>query len=268
VPDLIAYHRASGVLLLEDLGDVLLSDLVTPSGEFPVRQYRASLELLARFQSERPAPDTPAPILFRRRYGAELWRWELEHFREYAVEARGARPLAPAVRDRLSEQFDRFAAAAAHLPRVPVHRDYHSRNLMIDPAGELRWIDFQDALLGPALYDVASLLYDAYVEIPDRTRDELFDDYVAAAGRHAVDLGDPDPHLTLAELAAHRMLKAAGRFIYFRDVKRLPGYEQHVPTLLRRTRALLTRPETVKSPLRLVLAILAEDVPEWAGIEA
>lgn len=265
VPELIAYDRSRGVLLLEDLGDTMLSDLVEERETFPERMYRKALTLLADFQAESPPRDGPAPILFRRRYGVDLWRWELEHFLEYGVESRCGEGLSTSLRARLAEIFEAIAQELAALPAVPVHRDYHSRNLMVDPRGRLRWIDFQDALLGPALYDVASLLYDAYVEIPDATRQKLLATYLDAAADRGVSLGQGSVERTLASVAVHRMLKAAGRFVYFRDIKGLGGYVEHVPALMARVQGLLALPAMAGSPMATLPDLLQEQVPEWSG---
>src|SRR5690606_3601739 len=99
-------------------------------------------------------------LVQQRAFDASLLRWEVDHFRDWALDARGIR-LSPGQ----GEAFDQAAGALSkqigELPRGFVHRDYQSRNLMVreTPDGHrLTWIDFQDAMLGPRAYDLVALL--------------------------------------------------------------------------------------------------------------
>src|SRR5262249_52553463 len=129
-----------------------------------------------------------------------------------------------------------------------VHRDYQSRNLMVQPGPTLRILDFQDALLGPQVYDLVALLRDSYVELPAALVDEMLDEYAIRARladraqlRHLFDLQ-----------TVQRKLKDAGRFVYIDQVKGNPGFLQSIPASLRYVRAALDRlPELV--PARRVL---------------
>lgn len=259
VPALFWHDREHGVVALEDLGDVTLAAAWATQGAPPLDLYRQALALLVDFQRHEP----PAESLIRgRRYEAAVWQWEWLHFLEYGVEARGGRVVPAAIRARVLEHFAELAADLAAEAPVPVHRDYHSRNLMLH-ADRLRWIDYQDALLGPPLYDVASLLYDAYVDLPETDRSALLAAYLAEARAAGVSLPETIGP-AWSRTAAHRMLKAAGRFIYFRDVKALPGYVAHVPELLRRVAA-LARTEDADPRLSEVVESLAPWVPEWVS---
>ena len=95
-----------------------------------------------------------------------------------------ARPLAEADAARFSEIADRLAQRVADLPKGFVHRDYQSRNLMVVDDGKLRlvWIDFQDALLGPRVYDLVALLNDSYQEFDRAFVEARLAEYAEAAG--------------------------------------------------------------------------------------
>ncbi len=97
--------------------------------------------------------------------------WELNFFVKHFLEAYRGVTLSTAAREALIEEWQTIAGELASDPRVLCHRDYHSRNLMLHDR-RLCIIDFQDARMGPDTYDLASLLRDSYVDLPDREIDE------------------------------------------------------------------------------------------------
>jgi hypothetical protein len=93
-----------------------------------------------------------------------------------------------------------------------VHRDYQSRNLMVRASGAICWIDFQDALLGPRVYDLVALLNDSYQEFDRAFVEARLDEFAAAAG-----LGKDERALLGREfdyVTVQRKLKDAGRFVF------------------------------------------------------
>ena len=164
VPWLIAADLVRGYLLLEDLGDdVLLPELTEQSVDGFYQQCFSVLHCLAK--AGQGATGLPA-------YDAALLGEELSRFPEWFVgKLLGYQPDASgrAVIEALSHKLVESALAQ---PRVLVHRDFHSRNLMILKDGELAVIDFQDAVVGPITYDLVSLLRDCYIRWPQgRVRD-------------------------------------------------------------------------------------------------
>lgn len=257
VPEIYGHARRSGVILLEDLGDVALAD-AWADGRPPLAAYSEAFSQLVRFQTM-AADDS---LIFERRYDLDLWHWEWRHFTEYGVEARYGVRLASPDAEAVDALARSMAESIAAMPAVPVHRDFHSRNLLIHE-GRVRWIDFQDALLGPALYDPASLLYDAYVDLSPDDRRRLLDVYGEAASAAGVALPQPlAPSLDL--VACHRMAKAAGRFEFFLRVKQLDGYTRHIPGLLARIDT-ASSVSGADERLREYVDRLACYVPEWSS---
>ncbi|MBS1245342.1 MAG: putative phosphotransferase related to Ser/Thr protein kinase, partial [Deltaproteobacteria bacterium] len=160
--------------------------------------------------------------------------WEIDFFFEHAVRGFGGIPLNEgeerAIEDLLLPVLSRLAA----LPRVLAHRDYHSRNVMVLPGAaagghrNLRVLDFQDARMGNVFYDLASLLRDSYVSLPEDAVDRLcyaWRHVASASLRRAagdpgafgelLDLsaGDPGAFGELLDLSAlQRNIKAIGTF--------------------------------------------------------
>jgi N-acetylmuramate 1-kinase len=219
VPRVLGEACDEGLLLLEDLGDDTLGAFLSRSSERRPELYGRAVVDLARAQ--RQLADLPAgSIVATRAFDHALLRWELDHFREWGLDARG-KVLDAAERDAFDAIADRLAARIAALPRGFVHRDYQSRNLMLR-GSELVWIDFQDALLGPRVYDLVALLNDSYVDIDQAFIDARLDDYAAEARldpQNRTDLG-----LAFDLVTVQRKLKDAGRFVFIDRVKKNPAF--------------------------------------------
>ena len=165
VPRLYHYDQSAGLLYLEDFGDLTLSEACRRGkcGR-PGSALYAGRRRPRAYANRRP-PHQPIRhcLAFHRSFDVPLLMWEFDHFLEYGIVARQGKPMCADDYLPIRGEFEKIAELLAGQPRVFVHRDYHSRNLMVD--GErLGVIDFQDALLGPATYDLASLLRDAYID--------------------------------------------------------------------------------------------------------
>jgi aminoglycoside/choline kinase family phosphotransferase len=138
---------------------------------------------------------------------------------------------------------------------VLCHRDFHSRNLM-SHADKLYWIDFQDSRLGPATYDLASLLRDSYVDLEE--------EFVADRAEEFRQRALPgEPRETFARrfelVSVQRNLKALGTFGYMATVRQNPIYLQYVPRTLVNARRNLLR----HSELAGLHRVLARHVEEF-----
>lgn len=159
VPALLGADLGRGFLLLEDLGDqLLLSALDAGSVD---GYYRRAFEVLAKMA----AVETDSTVLGN--YDKPLLSEELGRFQEWFVHGLlGYTPTA-AEQSLLRVFFEQLIDNALEQPRVLVHRDFHSRNLMLTGDDSLAVIDFQDAVVGPVTYDLVSLLRDCYIQWPD-----------------------------------------------------------------------------------------------------
>ena len=153
VPALLAVDSARGFMLLEDFGDSLLLDQLKELNADSY--YQRALDMLLPMQA---IDDDGLPS-----YSAAVLSEELSRFSEWFCEGLLKIPLGETEQALLGELEEALIAAAQQQPQVFVHRDYHSRNLMLMPGGELGLIDFQDAVVGPLCYDLVSLLRDCYI---------------------------------------------------------------------------------------------------------
>jgi aminoglycoside/choline kinase family phosphotransferase len=219
VPEIYVAAVDRGLLLLEDAGDVVLWDAASAAPRDAEAYYRRALDALLILH-ERGTHYRPATsIAFRQRLDERLLRWELEHYLEWGLERRVGTTLAPSARRAYDESFDFIAREIASAPTVLSHRDYHSWNILWREDRPVI-IDFQDAFLAPAEYDVASLLTDRVTpRLVDRAMEtRLLDYYWTARGRAA----DCDPR-RYALVALHRALKVVGRLHYIALAKGKPG---------------------------------------------
>lgn len=241
VPKILCEACDRGLLLVEDLGDVTLAVALERAPELRESLYQRAVQDLAHAQlalAELPH----GCVVQTRAFDADLLRWEIDHFREWALEARGFR-LTTAELRVFEKAADWLAKTIASWPRQFVHRDYQSRNLMVrrDASGQLSitWIDFQDALLGPRVYDLVALLGDSYQTFEPEFIEHRLDEYAAVMGL------DNDRRAELRRefdlVTVQRKLKDAGRFVFIDRVKGNPNFLSFVEPTIDKVMAALTR---------------------------
>lgn len=163
-PEVLHWDRQHGFMLLSDLGDTTyLTALAGRDARAAAPLYIAAIDALVRLQRIGDANARAAGV---GDYDRALLRRELDLFPDWYIARHCGRVSSAAERAQLEGTFERILDACTAQPAVLVHRDYHSRNLMlIAPEGAAPGIlDFQDAVRGPITYDLASLLRDAYIE--------------------------------------------------------------------------------------------------------
>ena len=233
VPALYGSDLDRGYLLLEDLGDRTLLAELTP--DTVDDHYDRALEVLHRMaRLEVETLDLPE-------YGRDLLVDELQRFTDwFVVRLLGHDLTQPelALCERLGE---RLVDSALQQPRVLVHRDFHSRNLMLMAEEGLGVIDFQDAVIGPVTYDLVSLLRDCYIRWPGQQVRGWALSYRAelvSAG-----LLEPVKEATFLRwfdwIGLQRHIKVLGTFarLYLRDSK--PGYLEDLPLVVAYVREIL-----------------------------
>jgi N-acetylmuramate 1-kinase len=263
VPRLYGEDPAHGWVLLEDLGDDTLAAFLLAHPEEKEALYVRAVADLARGQ-QALATLAPGCVVASRAFDKDLLLWEIHHFREWALEARGV-ALSPADRALFDGVAQRLARQIGAGPRVFVHRDYQSRNLMVrrDSPGSsswrsLCWIDFQDALLGPRVYDLVALLNDSYQTFDRAFVEARLDEYVRAAklppGERAA-VGREFDRVTV-----QRKLKDAGRFVFIDRVKKNPSFLKFVEPTIAKARASLSRLSD-EEDMRALSELLARVLP-------
>ncbi len=257
VPEVLAQDLDQGFLLLSDLGHTTYLSALNAADRDPAvarELYLASNDALIRIQQvSRPGvlPEYDRALLTR----------ELMLFPEWYV----AKHLGVAMNEQqqaiLDVVFERILANNLAQPQVWVHRDWHSRNLMVsDPNPGI--LDFQDAVYGPITYDLASIYRDAYIEWDEEQQLDWVIRYweKARAARLPVREDFGDFWRDFEWMGAQRHIKVLGIFarLYHRDGK--DGYLQDMPLVMRYLRKVCTRYDELKPLLALLDALERREV--------
>ena len=257
VPRLLGEDCDRGWLLVEDLGDDTLAARIEAHPEERAPLYTKAVCDLARAQDAlRDLP--PQSVVGGRAFDADLLYWELEHFREWGLDARGKK-LSSEDRAAFDAIARRLAGRIGAWQRGFTHRDYQSRNLMV-AGGELVWIDFQDALLGPRAYDLVALLQDSYQSFDASFVDDRLKEYAETAGLDGADR--KALRLEFDLLTVQRKLKDAGRFVFIERVKGNPSFLRYIEPSLARVRGALERVAPHDPDLSKLHGILRRALPE------
>ena len=257
VPKLYGQWESAGLLFLEDLGDTVLWDRVQGLAESEViAWYRKAIDELLNLQLRGTQERDDGCIAFQQRFDAKLYLWEFEHFIEWGLVNRPGAKVDAATIEQLRKTFGAIAALLDRQPAYLNHRDYHSWNLMIHDES-VRVIDFQDALLAPPQYDLASLLNDRITDLVIKPQIEAqlvryFFERKCELEKRRANFAEFQDIYRLS--AIQRDLKVVGRFYYLDIVKGKPGYMKFVPPTVRR----LQRNLAQAAQTRAILPLLSE----------
>lgn len=231
VPAVLAVDAEQGFVLAEDLGRQHYLEALG-GGADPEPLYADAIDALVRMQYGGAASAAQLPP-----YDHELLMRELALFPEWFVVRHLG--LSPDANERraVAAAFDWLCDQALAQPEVLVHRDYHSRNLLVRPEGNPGIVDFQDAVRGPVSYDLVSLLKDCYIVWPRKQLLAWLDLYREKAAAAGLDAGaDRGEFLQWFDrMGLQRHLKVLGIFarLWHRDGK--SGYLADLPRVLEYT---------------------------------
>lgn len=201
-----------GILLLEDLGDEALADAAAQRAAGAALLEEAAA-IAARIAASILDPERGRCVAFGRRHDRALIEREIHLIGAFAI-ADGDRPAKPESDPELTSALSRLGEALEAQPDVLIHRDYHAWNLYVDADGRVRTIDFQDAMIGPALYDVASLCTDRasarFVDAESEAR--LVDRFASELRGRGIDLDRASLRRDYFVAVAFRALRVLGRF--------------------------------------------------------
>jgi aminoglycoside/choline kinase family phosphotransferase len=228
VPTVIDADLKQGFLLLSDLGSrSYLDELNADSVE---RLYGDALSALATIQTCIPG-DAELPA-----YDRALLLGEMGIFREWLLGKHLGVTLDASQIALIDAAFSLLVDNALQQPQVCVHRDYHSRNLMVTQRNNPGILDFQDAVIGPVTYDLVSLLRDCYIDWPRKQVEEWAQGYRELALQSGIlreEHEDPVRFLRWFDLmGVQRHLKAAGIFARLNHRDGKPGYLGDIPRTL------------------------------------
>ena len=225
-PKIFFHDPAEGLIWIEDLGERDLWSYRNDSWAVRRPFYKSALKQIAKLH--RVSATDSAEILadLPAQFDTALYLWEQHYFfenclgRHFGVDARKLHELARLPRlKQIAQQLESY-------PRILVHRDFQSQNIIIrDQQAYL--IDFQGMRPGLAEYDLASLLYDPYVQLSAAERKELLEFY-------RIEIGDTDPHFAskFQLCAMQRLMQALGAYAFLGLVQKNRAFLAHIPSAL------------------------------------
>jgi len=222
VPGLIFHDERQRLIGIEDLGDESLYHVFHRSTVWPAVEalYHAALDQLRMLHRHVSAPVKTMPG-----FDDKLYRWERNYFLENLVRRWAGIELADSEKAGIDAEGDALAGDLLAAPRCLIHRDFQSQNLVV--RRETVWlIDFQGMRPGHAAYDLASLLYDPYVDLDALQRRSLVQWY----GRDGI-LAETGPALEdqFHRAACQRLMQALGAYAFLGLVKGRSNFLQHIP---------------------------------------
>jgi len=245
VPLILEENVTEGFLLLSDLGNQTylscLNEKTAPA------LYADAMSALIKIQTSQRDPSIPS-------YDRDLLTRELMLFPEWYLTKHLGIQLNDSQTKDLNKVFELILQNNLAQPQVLVHRDYHSRNLMLTIQNNPGILDFQDAVYGPITYDLASLLRDAYIEWEETEQLDWAIRYLEMARKAQLPVSNEfgEFYKDFEWMGLQRHLKVLGIFarLYHRDGK--DAYLKDLPLVLKYTRKVAERYIDLKPLVRLL----------------
>ncbi len=236
VPQIYAVDEAKGLIVQEDCGDRQLYDYFATASEADSEQLlKEAVTLIARIQQATVMATERESVASKLAFDFAKLSWELDFFYEHFFGSLRKEKLKPREAKRFKQELAIVARELAARPRVLCHRDYHASNLLVDGQKRLRIIDYQDARLGPASYDLVSLLLDRVTQVPSLARIRAGRLNFLQA-RVSLDLPVLEAEEFTAEfrlMTVQRVLKAIGTFSFQIGVRgRVAVYGRYINPML------------------------------------
>lgn len=241
VPQIFAINQPEGFALLSDLGAKTYLQALSPDSVDQL--YAQALTTLFTLQTQSINRLEEFEL-----YDQQKIREEMELFRQWFIPYRTERELKDKNQRLIDNTFELLTDTALRQPRTWVHRDFHSRNLMITPQNSPGVLDFQDAVTGPITYDLVSLLRDCYVEWPEEQVYQWVSLYYQKLQNSSISLKVNETEFIrwFDWMGVQRHIKVLGIFsrLYHRDGK--DHYLKNLPLVFRYTTTICNKYEALR----------------------
>ncbi len=232
VPELLGEDIPMKHALFEDLGDLSLYAWLAcrRTTDHILNVYRKVLDILLMLHTSVTDHADDCMLLRERTFDWEHLRWESNYFMDNYIG--NIMQIHTIDQKLLDDEFDRLARTVDAFDKVILHRDFQSQNIMIVRGNKPRIIDFQGARMGPAAYDVASLLWDPYSCLHDVVRDMLLSHYINRRKEIRTDFDELAFRETILPCRLQRHMQALGAYGYLSHVKGKNHFLRHIPQAL------------------------------------
>jgi hypothetical protein len=250
VPEIYYHDEQERLIWMEDLGEMDLWAYRAAGWETLREYYGQTLDEMTVLHLEGHAALTEGDLKLQAEFNEELYGWEQNYFFENCAGRVFGRNDGPG---EDAEALREIAKRLGEKPRVLVHRDFQSQNVLID-RGEAWLIDFQGLRPGLPQYDLASLVYDPYMRLGSDEREELIDAYIEKVSDAGGEI-DGEFQETLDLCAMQRLMQALGAYGYLGLVRERPAFLEHIPAALKSLGEVLERIPELAATRKLVGAL-------------
>lgn len=239
VTQVYAVDETTCQVLQEDLGKRNLLDEVSPvspgvrSGNERIL-YPTVIDALVKWQDASQAIFSSHTELWIRRFDFAALKWETDYFTENYLKGHCGLTEIP---QGVKNFFSLLAVAVDAQPKLLMHRDFQSQNIMVRPNSEIAFVDFQGARRGSAFYDIASLLWDPYVSLPVEMIKDFFE-YWRMHNKRVQAYTKEDAWDSFIQASLQRLMQALGAYCFLSKVKGIQKFEQYIEPGKRQLRAL------------------------------
>lgn len=257
VPKIYDKNLKKGYILEEDLGDLTLLGCLASleSKEEELTLYKRILDKLMAMQSI-DLVDINASGKFNEKFDYEKLKFEInfsiKYFLKILLKIDDEKLL-----DNISNLFGPLCVRLSEEKMILTHRDFHSRNIMIKE-GDLKIIDFQDARLGIAQYDLASLLDDCYYKIDTGNKEELKKYYFNKMHKHIGQDSYEKFDELYSDMAIQRVFKAIGSFAYIYEKRKDERYLKYIGFAMEKLRKYMFKDKKYNELRKLLFGIYYE----------
>ena len=250
VPEIFEWSKCEGFALITDFGNTTYLNILNHANADNL--YEDAIDSLINLQLATDSdPDFLPP------YDSSLLNREMNLFRDWYLPEHRNMTVTNKISDVLDYNFEILTNKALEQPKVWVHLDYHSRNLMYLEKGNPGILDFQDAVHGPITYDLMSLLRDCYIVWPDEKIQQWIDLYLKKASQAGLVNGiDAKQFVEWFDwMGIQRHVKVAGIFsrLFYRDGK--SQYLDDIPTVMNYLESVSGKYRELDSLHKLVLKL-------------
>ena len=239
VTQVYAVDETACQVLQEDLGKRNLLDEVSPvspgvrSGNERIL-YPTVIDALVKWQDASQSIFSSHTELWIRRFDFAALKWETDYFTENYLKGHCGLTEIP---QGVKNFFSLLAVAVDAQPKLLMHRDFQSQNIMVRPNSEIAFVDFQGARRGSAFYDIASLLWDPYVSLPVEMIKDFFE-YWRMHNKRVQAYTKEDAWDSFIQASLQRLMQALGAYCFLSKVKGIQKFEQYIEPGKRQLRAL------------------------------
>lgn len=229
VPRVYFVDEASCSVVQEDLGAHNLLDNILPEGQDKksgnVRiLYPVVIDALVKWQEVSRSLFSSHSDLWLRRFDFAALKWETDYFTEnFLMSHKGISEIPDSVRNF----YSMIAIAVDAQPKVLMHRDFQSQNIMVKPDAEIAFVDYQGARRGSMFYDLASLLWDPYVCLSLAEIKDFFE-YWRTSFRETKTYTKEDAWEAFIHASLQRVMQAMGAYCFLSKVKGIQKFEKYI----------------------------------------